>query len=384
MVELSLTRVGPASFTPHRPTPNVTDELLIYGSYGYTGALVAQTAVDEGMTPVLAGRTAEKVERQATDLGLDHRVFSLQHPEVIERTLADFEAVLNCAGPFSATAEPMYSACMRAGTDYLDITGEIDALEQLAERDRDAEETDVTLLPAVGFDVVPTDCLAGYLATELPSATSLTLAIDGMGTFSPGTAKSIVEGLTRPGAVRQDGEIRTVPPAWKRRLLDFGQGPKSAVTIPWGDVSSAYYTTGIGNIETYATVPEFAADVMAKTEPLAPIFGSKPVQSLLKSVIDATVSGPTAEERAQSSARVWGEVEDDDGNRFAARMRTPDTYDLTAQTAVETARRVVAGEVESGYQTPASAFGPEFALEFDGVEREDVSEFSDVGVSVET
>ncbi|UPV99281.1 saccharopine dehydrogenase NADP-binding domain-containing protein [Halorussus gelatinilyticus] len=362
----------------------MTDELLIYGSYGYTGALVARTAVDEGLTPVLAGRTAEKVERQATDLGLDHRVFSLQHPEVIERQVEEFSAVLNCAGPFSKTAEPLYSACLNAGTDYLDITGEIDVLEAVAGRANEAEASDVTLLPAVGFDVVPTDCLAGYIATELPSATKLTLAIDGMGTFSPGTAKSIVEGLTRPGAVRRDGEIRTVPAAWKTRRLDFGRGPKTAVTIPWGDVSSAYYTTGIENVETYATVPEYAATVMAKTGPLAPIFGSKPFQRAMKAVIDATVSGPTAEERARSSARVWGEVEDDDGNRFAARMRTPDTYDLTARTAVEAARRVVSGEVQAGYQTPASAFGPEFALEFEGVEREDVREFSAVGASPET
>ncbi|UPV73253.1 saccharopine dehydrogenase NADP-binding domain-containing protein [Halorussus limi] len=361
----------------------MTDELLIYGSYGYTGALVAQTAVDRGMTPVLGGRTAETVERQATDLGLDHRVFSLEHPEVIERQVEEFSAVLNCAGPFSETARPLYSACLDAGTDYLDITGEIDVLEAVAGRANEAEASDVTLLPAVGFDVVPTDCLAAYLATELPSATRLTLGIDGLGTFSPGTAKSIVKGLSRPGAVRQDGRIRTVPAAWKTRRLDFGRGPKPAVTIPWGDVSSAHYTTGIPNIETYATVPEYAAKVMTKTRPLAPVFGSSPVQRALNAVIDAVVSGPTAEERARSSARVWGEVEDDDGNRFAARMRTPDTYDLTAQTAVEAARRVVAGEVEAGFHTPASAFGPEFALAFDGVERQDVRESSDVGVGIE-
>jgi short subunit dehydrogenase-like uncharacterized protein len=361
----------------------VTDELLIYGSYGYTGGLVAQTAVDEGMRPVLAGRTAEKVERQATDLGLDHRVFSLQHSEVIERRVGEFSAVLNCAGPFSKTAEPLYSACLNAGTDYLDITGEIDVLEAVAGRADEAEATDVTLLPAVGFDVVPTDCLAAYLATELPSASRLTLAIDGMGTFSPGTAKSIVEGLTRPGAVRENGRIRTVPAAWRKRRLDFGRGPKPAVTIPWGDVSSAYYTTGIPDIETYATVPEYAATAMAKTRPLAPLFGSNLVRSALKAVVDATVSGPTAEERARSSARIWGEVKSADGEQFAARMRTPDTYALTARTAAEAARRVAAGDVGPGFHTPASAFGPEFALEFDRVEREDVGEFSEIGVNVE-
>jgi short subunit dehydrogenase-like uncharacterized protein len=360
----------------------MADELLVYGAYGYTGALIAETAVENGLSPVLAGRTARKVERQATDLGLDHRVFSLRHPEVVERQVEEFSAVLNCAGPFSETARPMYSACLRAGTDYLDITGEIDVLEAVAERDRDAEEADVTLLPAVGFDVVPTDCLAGYLRTEMDSATRLTLAIDGLGTFSPGTAKSIVEGLSRSGAVRQDGEIRTVPAAWKTRRLDFGQGPKPAVTIPWGDVSSAYYTTGIPNVETYATVPGYVPDVMRKTRPLMPVLGSKPVQRAMKAAIDAVVSGPTAEERAQSVTRIWGEVEDNAGNRFAARMRTPDTYDLTARTAVESARRVVDGDVDAGFQTPASAFGPDYVLEFDGVEREDVGDESTVGARV--
>jgi short subunit dehydrogenase-like uncharacterized protein len=360
----------------------VTDELLIYGAYGYTGALVAETAVERGLSPVLAGRSAEKVERQATDLGLDHRVFSLRHPEVVEDHVEDFSAVLNCAGPFSETARPMYSACLHAGTDYLDITGEIDVLEAIAERDRDAEEADVTLLPAVGFDVVPTDCLAAYLQTQMDSATRLTLAIDGLGTFSPGTAKSIVEGLSRSGAVRENGELRTVPAAWKTRHLDFGRGPKPAVTIPWGDVSTAYFTTGIPNVETYATVPDYVPNVMQKTRPLIPLLGTEPVQSAMKAAIDAAVSGPTAEERAQSLARIWGEVEDDAGNRFAARMRTPDTYDLTAQTAVESARRVVEGEVNSGFQTPASAFGPDYVLEFDGVEREDVSEYSEVGASI--
>ena len=359
------------------------DELLLYGSYGYTGALVAERAVEEGLSPVLAGRRAEAVERQATDLGLDHRVFSLEHPKVIERHVEDFDAVLNCAGPFSRTADPLVSACLRTGTDYLDIAGRIDVLEAIAARDRDAEDADATLLPGVGFDVVPTDCLAAHLHGRLDGATRLALAIDGLGTFSPGTVKSIIEGLSRPGAVREDGEIRTVPPAWKTRRIDFGQGAKSAVTVPWGDVSTAYYATGIPNVETYATVPEYAAEVMRRTGPLAPVLGTKPVQAALKRLADLAVSGPTAAERARSVSRIWGEVEDDEGNRATARMRTPDTYDLTARTAVESARRVLVGEVGPGFQTPASAFGPDFALEFEGVEREDVDDLATVGVTEE-
>ncbi|WP_458209126.1 saccharopine dehydrogenase family protein [Haladaptatus sp. NG-SE-30] len=350
------------------------DELLIYGSYGYTGALVARTAVDEGLSPVLAGRDAERVEEQAMELGLDHRVFSLEHPEVVERHVEDAAAVLNCAGPFSKTAAPLQSACLQVGTDYLDIDGEIDVLEATAERDREAEQAEVTLLPSVGFDTVPTDCLAAHLESQLPTATRLLLAIDGLGTFSPGTLKSIIEGLARPGAIRTDGQIRTVPAAWQTRQIDFGQEPKTAVTIPWGDVSTSYYTTGIPNIETYATVPERAVGTMRRTQALTPVFGSKPFQQAAKRIVDAVVSGPTAEQRAQSTTRIWGRVEDDEGRHVSARLRTPDTYELTARTAVEAAQRTLAGEVAPGFQTPASAFGADFVLDFEGVEREDVSE----------
>lgn len=350
------------------------DQLLIYGSYGYAGSLIARTAVDRGMEPTLAGRDAEQVERQALDLGCDGRTFSLEHPEVLEAEVADYDAVLNCAGPFGETVKPLATACMRAGTDYLDIDGQIDVLEATAGQDEAAREAGVTLLPAVGFDAVPTDCLAAHLHERLPSATHLTLAIDGLGTFSPGTIKSIIEGLSMPGAVREDGRIRAVPAAWKTRRIDFGQGAKPAVTVPWGDVSTAYHATGIPNIETYAAVPGYAVRMLRWTRPLMPVLGSGPVQAALERVADAVVSGPTPDERVRSVTRIWGEVADEEGDRAVSRLRTPDTYDVTARTAVEAARRVLDGEVDDGFQTPASAFGPDFVLEFDGMEREDVEE----------
>lgn len=357
----------------------MTEELLIYGSYGYTGALIARTAIDEGFSPVLAGRHTERIERQATDLGLDYQVFSLEHPSVIEKQVDSVSAVLNCAGPFSETASPLVSACLQTGTDYLDINGEIDVLEATAERDNEAESADVTVLPGVGFNVVPTDCLAAYLKTQLPSATHLTLAVDGLGTFSPGTVKSIIDDLPRSGAIREDGAIHAVPAADRTREIDFGQGSKPAVTVPWGDVSTAYYATGIPNIETYATVPEIAVRGMQRMQALTPLFGVQPIQSVLQRVVEAVIDGPTADERAQNVTRVWGEVTDSDGNQISARLRTPDTYDLTAQTAVEAARRTLAGDVPSGFQTPAVAFGPDFVLEFDEIEREDAGE----GVAIE-
>ncbi|WP_224333783.1 saccharopine dehydrogenase family protein [Haloprofundus halobius] len=356
----------------------MSGNLLVYGSYGYIGALVARTAVDRGLSPVLAGRRAERVEEQALELGVDYRVFTLDHPDIVRRHVAAFDAVLNCAGPFSQTAEPLRRACLDEGTDYLDLAGEVDVLEATAELDRDAEQAEISLLPGVGFDIVPTDCLAAHLESRLPSATSLTLALDGLGTFSPGTLKSILEELPQSGVVRESGELRTVPAAWRTRRFDFGGGAKTGVTVPWGDVSAAYYTTGIENIEVYATVPEFAVGAMRRTRPLVSVLATKPAQRVLKGVVDAVVTGPTAQERAQSVNHVLGAVEDDEGNRAAARLKTPDTYDFAAQSAVESARRVLDDEVSAGFQTPASAFGSEFVLSFDGVEREDVDDLDTV------
>lgn len=342
-------------------------DLLVYGSYGYTGSLVAQTAVDEGAEPILGGRRAEPLEAQATELALDHRTFGLTQPAVVESRVADVDAVLNCAGPFSRTASPLLDACLATGTDYLDVAGRVGVLEAIAQRDAEADRADVTVLPAVGFDTVPSDCLAATLAADVDDPERLTLAIDGLGTFSPGTLQSIAESLDRPGAVREDGKVRDVPVAWKTRSFDFGVGERTGVTVPWGTVSTAYYSTGIGDIETYATVPDYAARLLRLSRPLGPVLSAGPVRQLLSLAADRLVSGPTPDERARSTARLWGEIAGSGDDRATARMVTPDTYDLTAATAVESARRVLAGDVEAGFQTPVTAFGADYATSFAGV-----------------
>ncbi|MEA5389345.1 saccharopine dehydrogenase NADP-binding domain-containing protein [Haloarculaceae archaeon H-GB11] len=347
----------------------MAQEFLLYGSYGYTGSLIAQQAVDRDLTPVLAGRHAEKVEAQATDLGLAHRTFSLEQPTVVTSMVEQFDAVLNCAGPFSRTAHPLIDACLAAGTDYLDITGEVTVLEEIADRDADATDAGTTLLPAVGFDVVPSDCLAVHLASQVADPTRLRLALHGLSTFSPGTLKSVLQGATMPGAIRENGVIRTVPAAWQSRAFTFPGSELVAITVPWGDVSTAYHSTGIPTIQTYATVPEFARWVLERTRWLTPVVRAAPVQRALHALIDATVSGPTAAEREQNVVRIVGEVETESGDGAAAELRTPDPYDTTAMTAVESVRRVLDDQVAVGFQTPGLAFGPDFVLEFPGVER---------------
>ena len=346
---------------------------LIYGANGYTGNLIARLAVERGLKPVLAGRDRDKIGQLASELGLEHRAFALDETDALDAALHESAAVLHCAGPFSRTSKPMADACLRTKTHYLDITGEILVFESLAACDSKAREADVMLLPGVGFDVVPSDCLAAHLKRRLPSATSLTLAIHGLSRISHGTATTMVENMHRGGLVRREGKLTPVPTAWKTRLVDFGRGPVKATTIPWGDVSTAFHSTGIPNIEVYAALPNSMRRMMKLSRPLKRFLSSQTVQRFLKKRIDAQPAGPSEAERLRGKSFVWGEVMDEAGQSKASRLQGPEGYSLTAMTALTIMEKVLKGDAPVGFQTPSRAYGADLILEIEGVKREDLN-----------
>jgi short subunit dehydrogenase-like uncharacterized protein len=346
--------------------------LLIYGANGYTGALIAREAAARGLRPILAGRNAEAVSRLAGELKFDHRAFGLDDPAALDAGLAGVGVVLNCAGPFSRTAKPIADACLRLRTHYLDITGEIDVFEAMAGRDAEAKSAGIMLMPGVGFDVVPSDCLAAHLKRRLQTATRLALGFASFGRPSQGTAATVAENLHRGGKVRKAGKIIGVPAAWKTRVIDFGNGPEAAMSVPWGDVSTAYHSTGIPDIELYMGAP-FGQRLGARMSRwLGPVLRRPRVQRFIKRRLrGGSEPGPTAEERAAGKSLLWGEATDDAGGKAVSRLRGPEGYTLTALTAVASARKVLDGGARPGFQTPSMAFGADFVLEVPGVSRTD-------------
>lgn len=343
--------------------------VLVYGAYGYTGELIAREAVDRRLDPVLGGRRPAPLDELASELGCEPRAFAV---EDATSALDGVDCVVNCAGPFVETACPMVDACLATGTDYLDVTGEIEVFEALAGRDEAADVAGVTILPGVGFDVVPTDCLAAHLTERLPDATHLRLGFDALGSVSPGTAATAVDSLGEGGAVRRDGRIQSVPSAWKSRRIDFGDGDRTAVTVPWGDVSTAYHTTGVGNVEVYAAVPPGTVTALRASRPFEPLLALPLVKRPLQSLARAVASGPSERERERTDCRVWGEarVGDDAGleRRAVSRLRTPNPYALTVESALAAVDHTLAGDAPDGFTTPAGAFGAEFVLEVEGCE----------------
>lgn len=336
---------------------------MIYGANGYTGRLIAEEAARRGLTPIVAGRSERPVREVGEQHGFEARIFDLEGD--LTRHLEGVSAVLLAAGPFSKTSKPVVEACLKSGTHYLDITGEIKIFEACQRRGEAAREAGVVLLPGVGFDVVPTDCLAASLAAALPEATHLELAFRGIGSPSAGTAKTMVEGLPEGGAVRKDGRIVKVPAAYKTRRIRFRDKERTGVSIPWGDVSTAYHSTGIPNIIVYLAAPPRTITMMKLSRPLAPLLGLAPVQRFLENRIEARVKGPDAETRATAESQLWGRVYGG-GRQVEGTLVTPEGYALTAVTAVESARRVAEGQVEAGAHTPSTAFGAGFVTEFEG------------------
>ena len=347
--------------------------ILVYGAYGYTGDLVLRRAREVGIAPIAAGRDAAQTEAVAGRYGLTWRSASLDDAAALDRMLDGVRVVLHCAGPFARTSRPMADACLRRGVHYLDVTGELEVFEALAARDAEAKRAGIVLLPGTGFDVVPSDCLAAHLARRLPGASALSLAFRIVGGISRGTLTTTIENSGKGGAIRSGGKIVSVPAAWRAREIDFGDGtPRLAVSIPWGDVSTAYYSTGIPDIAVDMAVSRAQHRQMVMSRWLGWLLSSGFVQRRLLAKVKAGAAGPTDAQRASGASILWGEVNDDRGYRISSRLRCPEAYTLTAMTAVESARRVLAGEVAPGFDTPSRAFGPDFITTFDGVVRTDV------------
>jgi short subunit dehydrogenase-like uncharacterized protein len=332
---------------------------MIYGANGYTGRLVAAEARRQGLRRVLAGRRAGPIEAVAGELGLPARVFDLGDARAAAAALADMALVAHCAGPFAATSAPMIDACLASRTHYLDITGELDVFLAAQRRHTQAQVAGIVICPGVGFDVIPTDCLAAVLKSALPDATHLVLAFDARTSMSPGTARTMADSFRhgrRGGRVRRDGAIEEVPLAHRRRRIDFTGGPAMAVAVAWGDLATAYVSTRIPNIETYARVPLAAAWAGRALDWARPLLGAASVQSLLRRLADRS-RGPSEAERCTGSARFWGEVRNAAGARRTARLETANGYRLTADGTIMAAKYVLEHSKNGGYTTPSMLMG---------------------------
>jgi len=316
----------------------MTPTILIYGATGYTGKLASLRARDTQLLFEIAGRNPEEVAKLADQLDVPFRVFSLDDPVALHAGLAGVTAVLNCAGPFASTARPLMEACIAGGVHYLDVSAEyrVYALaESLSER---AAAAGVMLLPGVGWHVVPSDCLALYVAAKVAHPQSLRIAFQVADTMSRGSAATVGE-MRSVGLLVRAGGIIVAKLDAAPEHFDFGAGPVDSVPVSFGDLVTAWKSTGIPNISMFVNMKK----------------------NVLPAGVAAVAEGPSLEERTANPASFVVEVTGIDGTVVRARMDTVNGYTYTPMVAIEALRLLAAGQAKFGFQTPATVFGAGFA-----------------------
>lgn len=348
--------------------------LLIYGATGYTGRLVAARAKAQGLDVVLAGRSAERVRELAQSLGLPWQAVGLEECSRLDEAMRDADVVLNLAGPFTRTARPIVEACLRTGTHYLDVTGELTVFQDLHGYDAEARLRGVMVMPGVGFVVVASDCLAAYVAARLPEARYLRLGVSHTDLFSRGTLRTMLSLVREYVSIRRNGQLTSVPVGRLERTFDYGEGERISAAFSGADVFTAYYTTGVPNIEVYAEAGTLERGLYQLGAWFAKPLRLALWQRLLNLQAHAWPEGPSEAQRSAAKRVIVAEAEDRWRRRICARMCTPDGYSFTCKATVEIVQRILAGEVRAGFQTPAGLYGADFPLTFDGVCRGDLKE----------
>jgi short subunit dehydrogenase-like uncharacterized protein len=346
------------------------NSFLLYGANGYTGELIARYASLYNLRPILAGRREQAIIPLAQKLGLPYKVFSLDDSAALTAALQEVSVVVHAAGPFHLTADQMVKACLRTRTHYLDINGDIEVFEALKHSDYAAKNAGIMVLPGVGFDVVPTDCMALWLKKSLPEATDLKLAFATMGgSISHGTATTMISKLGQGGAFRQNGQILPSRLAKNGIWVDFGAKKLFVASIPWGDIATAYFTTEIPNIECYCAIPLRAYRLLKWQFLFNWILRTSWLRRVIQKRIDLRPSGPGDDQRSRGLSLIWGQATGPKGEKVSGTMSGSEAYALTAHSSLVIAKKVLQGRFITGYQTPAKAFGENLVLEIPGMSR---------------
>lgn len=354
---------------------------MIYGATGYTGVLLAEEAVRRGHKPVLAGRSEAKLRALAERLGLTYSTFPVDDAFRIRHHIeqANVELVLHAAGPFVYTSAPMVEACLAANVHYLDITGEIPVFEAVFAQDRLAKENGIVLMSGVGFDIVPSDCLAAYVASKIPDAVELEIAIDALNVISEnkesgvsaGTFKSSLEMIPGGGRVRRGGKLQPYDFGSDQRTFIFPHGQRKTLAIPWGDISTAYFTTGIPDITVYMSYPPKQIAILGYTGHLLRyILQVDAIRERIARAADEHIPGPSQTARETNRSHIYARASNLNGEFAEAWLETLEGYQFTMKAGIRCVERVLDGDY-SGALTPAKAFGADFVLEIGETIRRD-------------
>jgi len=339
------------------------EKVLLYGANGYTGELIARYAKEYNITPVIAGRNENSIRSLAERLQLNYRIFNLEDAAALQHQLKDVQLVIHAAGPFSHTAKQMVEACIATHTHYIDINGDISVFELIKTYNAAAKQANVMLLPGAGFDVIPTDCTALYLKEQLPDATHLQLAfISNGGGLSHGTATTMAQRIGEKAVIRVNGKLVKRPLGFKGMWLEAAGKKRFVMSLQWGDISTAYHTTGIPDVEVFTGIKPNVYRLLKFQFLFNWLLRTKFIRNIIQQKINEQPAGPDDEQRANGSTTIWGKVWNSKGEEKISVLQCADGYSVTAWGCLLITQKILKGEFKTGYQTPASCYGKDLIL----------------------
>ncbi len=367
-------------------------DIVVFGATGYTGALVTEylAASKPDIRWAIAGRDEQKLFERSQELrsrsGLDvpYLVASSTDAMSLARMTASARVVLTTVGPYVKLGEPVVKACVEAGADYVDVTGEPEFVANIVERyEPAAKAKGLRLVPCAGFDSVPHDLGVFFAMDALkPSGpVEVEAFVHASGGFSGGTLQSALGAF----ASLRDGGARRIPhPAGPGRSVSAKplrprfEPEVSGWVLPMPSVDPQIVMRSAGLLDLYGPAFSYGHYVrvgsLGKAVGLAAGLGTAiglaqlgPARALLGR-LKRPGEGPSAAERERSFFRVTVLARTAD-ETLIAKVSGGDAYAETAKMAAESAILLATRRESlpsfSGVLTPAVAFGKELVDRLD-------------------
>ena len=351
--------------------------IVLFGATGYTGELTARALVARGLTPVLAGRSPERLAVLARELGnLEAATADVGRPDSVRALVGAGDVLISTVGPFLRYGEPAVTAAVAAGAHYLDSTGEAPFIRTVFERHGPAaDRAGCTLLTAFGYDWVPGN-LAGALALRDagPGARRVDIGYFVSGSvaglsLSGGTRASISGIMLEPAFAWRGHRLVTEPPGRSVHRFDVDGVARRALSVGGSEhLALPRQHPGLAEVGVYLGARGLAVGPAARAVQGASIALStvarlpgarRALQTAASHLVSGSTGGPDAASRARSRSTILAVTTDGNGGRLAAaRLEGVNGYDFTARVLAWAAERAaVGGLLGSGARGPVDGFG---------------------------
>jgi short subunit dehydrogenase-like uncharacterized protein len=352
--------------------------IVLFGATGYTGELTARTMIQRGLRPVLAGRSADRLQVLAQELGgLDAVVADAERPESVRALVERGDVLVTTVGPFTEWGGPAVEAAVDVGAHYIDCSGEPQFLRDVFERHGPrAQAAGCALLPAFGYDWVPGN-LAGALSLREAGEAAASVeigyyapGIDGTTPLTAGTRATLARIMIDPAYAWRSGRLVTVPSASKWRTFALPSGRAEAISVGGTEhFALPRFWPGLLDVEVYIgwmgklSRPTQALMLAGSLAAGVPGFRAG-MRSFVALLADGSGDGPDIDLRARTRSVIVAEACDRAGTVLSdVRLEGVDPYSLSARLLAWGAECACAGRLRG-----TGALGPVDAVGLDALE----------------